>query len=509
MATANGTLSDDDELFVNGSAAEPRPFTFQSYLGSDDEADPLTLDELTKVSLAALQNGTQNGTLGSPPNDDDVVMPAIEDEQAEDRQSEDMQAEDRQTNGIAEIPAKEPPKESTKEPTKSTRPVGIEVHLPWIPPAQRAQYQKVRVEDYRPEDGHRTRRRRRRVSHIIAWCLSVVFWLLDYGGRLGLMREAQAHSGLWLDFRGSEAWHRIHEVSRRILVVALGWASSCCCPGQRVGFQGKPVHVLMYRCRPWSQSRTSLDTPESRELMEVKVWRSWPGRFLPPLRAIPKLAFHSAPLFPGSCLFPSPALLSPSFRNQPAGYKTNNFSLQQYFSPHQPTTTLFFQHHFTHSQSTPSSIHNTRLIARAYTVAPCCPWVTILPITLSIFTLLSRFPFHSDHIRQVGGRDQAKRAEERDANSRNGKKLEAGKATGCTPSSTLPINLQLTANSSGVCGGTEFCDQVSSAGFTAWSSLTVELLIGLAHTNFLAFIQANTIVCARVLVLTYPPGRRL
>jgi hypothetical protein len=179
MATANGVLSDDDELFVNGSAAEPPPFTFQSYLSSDDEADPLTLDEIAKVSLAALQNGT----LASPPDEENVPPPA----------GEDGQAEGTQTNGIAETSAEESANESTKESTKESRketiresgresgkkstkestersrtrikPIGIEVRLPWLPPALRARYQKVRVEDYRPDDGHRTRRRRRRVSY--------------------------------------------------------------------------------------------------------------------------------------------------------------------------------------------------------------------------------------------------------------------------------------------------------------------------------------------------------
>jgi chromodomain-helicase-DNA-binding protein 4 len=175
MATANGVLSDDDELFVNGSAAEPPPFTFQSYLSSDDEADPLTLDEIAKVSLAALQNGT----LASPPDEENVPPPA----------AEDGQAGGIQTNGIAETSAEESANESTEESIKESRKetiresgkestkestersrtriklIGIEVRLPWLPPAQRARYQKVRVEDYRPDDGHRTRRRRRRVSY--------------------------------------------------------------------------------------------------------------------------------------------------------------------------------------------------------------------------------------------------------------------------------------------------------------------------------------------------------
>jgi hypothetical protein len=196
MATANGVLSDDDELFVNGSAAEPPPFTFQSYLSSDDEADPLTLDEIAKVSLAALQNRT----LASPPDEENVPPPA----------TEDGQAEDTQTNGIAETSAEESTKESrnksTEESTEESRtritPVGIEVHLPWLPPAQRARYRKVRVDDYRPDDGHRTRSRRRRVSYILAWLFAGYVLVIGFWRRLRRLREAQGVSGNSTDIRG-------------------------------------------------------------------------------------------------------------------------------------------------------------------------------------------------------------------------------------------------------------------------------------------------------------------
>ncbi|KAH6845042.1 PHD/FYVE-zinc-finger like domain-containing protein [Chaetomium sp. MPI-CAGE-AT-0009] len=136
METTNGFLSDDDELFVNGATEEPPPFTFQSYLSDDDDApDPLTLDEIAKVSLAALDG------LRSPSTDEKDPPPAIE---------------EGPTNGSIETPA--------DESRNGVRHVNIEVRLPWIPPVQRAEYLKLKVDDYRAEDHDylRTRRRRHR-----------------------------------------------------------------------------------------------------------------------------------------------------------------------------------------------------------------------------------------------------------------------------------------------------------------------------------------------------------
>ncbi|KAK4153914.1 PHD/FYVE-zinc-finger like domain-containing protein [Chaetomidium leptoderma] len=136
METTHGFLSSDDELFVNGATEDPAPFTFQSDLSDDDMPDPLNLDETARETLAAL-----NGTLDSPQKDEPEPRPTTKDGIA---------------NNVAVPPADKPRKGVTS--------VGIEVRLPWLPPAQRAGYQKIKVEYYRPtEDEHLgTRRRRRR-----------------------------------------------------------------------------------------------------------------------------------------------------------------------------------------------------------------------------------------------------------------------------------------------------------------------------------------------------------
>ncbi|KAK3301332.1 uncharacterized protein B0H64DRAFT_438415 [Chaetomium fimeti] len=134
--TTNGFLSDDEELFVNGGTEEPPPFTFQSYLSDDDDApDPLTLDEIAKVSLAALDG------FRSPSTDEKEPPPATD---------------EGQNDGTIDT--------SADESQKGPRHVNIEVRLPWIPPVQRARYLKLKVEDYRAEehDYLRTRRTRHR-----------------------------------------------------------------------------------------------------------------------------------------------------------------------------------------------------------------------------------------------------------------------------------------------------------------------------------------------------------
>jgi hypothetical protein len=135
MAASNGS---GDELFVDAADTEPAPFTFQSDLSDDDAPDPLTLDKIAKETLAAL-----SGTSGSPAKDE--------------RQSW-LSMNDEHTNGVNEPVADKPRKDGV--------PVRIEVQLPWLSPARRAEYRKIRVEDYRPQEPEHPRRGkgRRRVS---------------------------------------------------------------------------------------------------------------------------------------------------------------------------------------------------------------------------------------------------------------------------------------------------------------------------------------------------------
>jgi hypothetical protein len=149
MAATNGS---DDELFVDAADTEPAPFTFQSDLSDEDAPDPRTLDKIAKETLAAL-----NGTSISP---------------AKDERRSWLSNNDGHANGTVE-PAAHKPREDIVS-------VRIEVQLPWLSPARRAEYRKIRVEDYRPEEPGqaRTRKRRRRVSN--CYCvaqLPVVMWV--------------------------------------------------------------------------------------------------------------------------------------------------------------------------------------------------------------------------------------------------------------------------------------------------------------------------------------------
>ena len=175
MADINGHTSSDDELFVDGAFADPGPYTFQSDLSDDDDDDTpdlLPLDKIATASLAAL-NGSLAG-LVSPPE----VEPGDEpmDEEDEPRPATRRKHTSRaRTNGSAETPAHKPGNGFT--------PVKIEVRLPWLSPAQRAQHRRVEVEDFRPEDGnHRRLRRKRHAVSRFPCVASLGFWVcLGYG----------------------------------------------------------------------------------------------------------------------------------------------------------------------------------------------------------------------------------------------------------------------------------------------------------------------------------------
>lgn len=149
MAGRNGFVNSDDELFVD-ALADPAPFTFQSDLSDDDVPGPLPLDEIATATLATL-----NGTLGlgsppppPPPPDDGGSQPAREEKKG-------IVGTVSPANGVADVPEDKLGRGTTR--------VSIEVHLPWLSPAQRASYTKVEVEDYRPlEGGYRESSRRRR-----------------------------------------------------------------------------------------------------------------------------------------------------------------------------------------------------------------------------------------------------------------------------------------------------------------------------------------------------------
>ncbi|KAL2167861.1 hypothetical protein VTG60DRAFT_690 [Thermothelomyces hinnuleus] len=124
MEKANGMPDSDDELFVDQGDMERAPFTFQSDLSDDEDgSDPLAL----------------NG-VGTPSADGNELAPI---------------ATDGKINGSTEDVSGGPLR-------KGPRLVHIEVQLPWLSPAQRAGYDKVKVEDYHPgEDEPRARGRRR------------------------------------------------------------------------------------------------------------------------------------------------------------------------------------------------------------------------------------------------------------------------------------------------------------------------------------------------------------
>ncbi len=168
MTTTNGFRSSEDELFVDAEPAEPLlPFTFQSDLSDDyddnDVPHPLPLDEIATRTLATLDGTVEE--LDTPP---------------EDKHDSSVQTE--------EGPATAQDKKD--RPRIGVTPVTIEVRLPCMPPARQAEYRRVKVDDYRPEeDEHiRPKRRRRAVSRFPRVACSLKFrsflsWKWD--GRVG------------------------------------------------------------------------------------------------------------------------------------------------------------------------------------------------------------------------------------------------------------------------------------------------------------------------------------
>ncbi|KAL2190773.1 hypothetical protein L209DRAFT_15145 [Thermothelomyces heterothallicus CBS 203.75] len=141
MEKADGMSDSDDELFVDQGDMERAPFTFQSDLSDDEDGpDPLALSGV-----------------GTPSADGNEPAPV---------------ATDGKINGSAEDVSGGPLR-------KGPRLVHIEVQLPWLSPAQRAGYDKVRVEDYHPGEDEPRTRGRRRVSYDArarSW-FSLVLWL--------------------------------------------------------------------------------------------------------------------------------------------------------------------------------------------------------------------------------------------------------------------------------------------------------------------------------------------
>lgn len=135
MVTTNGFLTSDDELLLDEVATEPAAYEFQSDLTDEDAPDPLTLDEIATASLAVA------GTL-DPPTSKIEPRPASE----------------AQENGIV--------KEAKATSAGGARPVGIEVHLPWLSPAQRGEYQYIEVDEFSQHGYHRPRRSRYKVRHV-------------------------------------------------------------------------------------------------------------------------------------------------------------------------------------------------------------------------------------------------------------------------------------------------------------------------------------------------------
>ncbi|KXX81803.1 Chromatin remodeling factor mit1 [Madurella mycetomatis] len=129
MVTINGFLTSDDELLLDEIATEPSVYEFQSGMTDEDAPDPLTLDETAAASLAI------TSTFGLPKS-----------------KTERRPTSEVQENGIV--------KKAKVASTGGIRPVGIEIHLPWLSPAQRGEYQYVEVDEFNQREYHRPRRSR-------------------------------------------------------------------------------------------------------------------------------------------------------------------------------------------------------------------------------------------------------------------------------------------------------------------------------------------------------------
>lgn len=150
MATPNGFLDSEDELFVDGGTEDLQPFIFQSDLSDDEAPGSLALNEIASVTIAAMNGPLGLGSSSKDDEDNKDLGSAIKHDGA---------------NGT---PTKGAREALADKPRTGIPSVAIEVQLPWLSSAQRAGYQKVSVEDYHPrEDEHlRARRKRHGVSPV-------------------------------------------------------------------------------------------------------------------------------------------------------------------------------------------------------------------------------------------------------------------------------------------------------------------------------------------------------
>lgn len=133
---------------------KPPAFEFQSDLSDDDDdaPDPLALDEIPNASLTLTRALESLGKEGEGDGG--------REEEAEGRESKSPKLEvQAHTNGeVDSVTAA-----SASAQAKGVRFVDVEVALPWLPPAQRAEYQYVKVKE---GEYHRGRRKRHAVSQI-------------------------------------------------------------------------------------------------------------------------------------------------------------------------------------------------------------------------------------------------------------------------------------------------------------------------------------------------------
>jgi hypothetical protein len=209
MATLPSILPDTGSMLAPDADMEPAPFTFQSDLSDDDDdaepqggaveaaevvgeavgeavgevvgeeatsngnhaaadttsTDPTTLNDIARASLAALSR-----SLSPLPKHDEIIPTTERHDQQKDQDMADARDE---TTPPGDDHHDESDVENgfdydtphDQEPAPEPRIVDVEVQLPWLPPDQRAEFEKMWVEEYHPDElDWSMSRKRRRVS---------------------------------------------------------------------------------------------------------------------------------------------------------------------------------------------------------------------------------------------------------------------------------------------------------------------------------------------------------
>lgn len=257
----NAHLSSEDELFVS-NPTEPITYTFESGLSEDEIQDAPAQPAPKPISPAAPNSHQPSKASLDPfsatPEPEPFILPPAP-EADDDEPASFLEQAAAALAAVTKAETSTKPKKKRESDTlakwrgsvekaaangvtdyaiNGTRPVDIEVALPWIPPSERAAYTHVEVEDW--DDGAKhydTRRRRNKVSG--TW-LARFHTFLDFATRQAM--EAMASVILRRDTLWTLRWK-------------AGGVGTCCWGNEFVclpaqSFSYSPGYVSKWHLRP-------------------------------------------------------------------------------------------------------------------------------------------------------------------------------------------------------------------------------------------------------------------